>query len=64
MNERIQELLAGGYSPGAIAMYVGGPVGTLEYHRVLRQLDPNLGKGCPHCGELRFGTGDCNCLED
>ena len=45
-------------------MYVGGPVGTLEYHRVLRQLDPNLGKGCPHCGELRFGTGDCNCLED
>jgi len=42
MNEQIKELLAGGYSPGAIAMYVGGPVGTLEYHRVLRQLDPKL----------------------
>jgi hypothetical protein len=64
MNERICELLAKGYSPGAIAMYVGGPVGTLEYHRVLKQLNPNCDKGCSHCGELRFGTGDCNCMED
>lgn len=64
MNDCIHELLAKGYSPGAIAMYVGGPVGTLEYHRVLKQLDPDCGRGCPHCGELRFGTGDCNCMED
>ncbi len=64
MKERIKELLAKGYSPGAIAMYEGGPAGTLEYHRVLKQLDPNCGKGCPHCGELCFGTGDCNCKED
>lgn len=48
MNERMAELLAKGYSPRAIAMYVGGPVGTLEYHRVLKQLDPNCGRGCPH----------------
>lgn len=64
MNERIRELLDRGYSTVAIAMYVGGPVGTLEYHRVLKQLDPGWGKGCPHCGEPCFGTGDCNCHED
>ena len=63
MNERIRELLDKGYSPAAIAMYVGGPVGTREYHSVLKQLDPNFGKGCLRCGELCFGTGDCNCHE-
>ena len=64
MNERIQEMLAKGYSPLAIAMACGGPVGTLEYHNILKQLDPNWGRGCPHCGEPCFGTGDCNCMED
>lgn len=50
MDKRIQEMIDRGYSPAAIAMYIGGPVGTMEYHNVLRQLDPNWGKGCPHCG--------------
>lgn len=64
MNERIKELLSKGYSPVAIAMDCGGPVGTKEYYRVLNELDPNRPVGCPHCGELCFGTGDCNCQDD
>lgn len=64
MNERIQQLLDKGHSFPAIAMDVGGPAGTVEYHNVLKQLDPTWGKGCLHCGKLCFGTGDCNCMED
>lgn len=64
MNKRIRDMIAKGYSPIAIAMDCGGPVGTLEYHNVLKQLDPTWGQGCPYCGEPRFGTGDCNCMED
>lgn len=64
MNKRVKELLSNGYSPVAIAMDCGGPVGTKEYYKVLNELDPNHKTGCPHCGELCFGTGDCNCMED
>jgi hypothetical protein len=63
MNERIKELLSKGYSSVAIAMDCGGPVGTTEYYRVLNELDPNRPRGCPYCGELCFGTGDCNCRD-
>jgi len=59
----IQKLLDNGYSYVAIAMTYGGPVGTKEYHALLKQLDPNYGKGCPACGQLCFGTGDCNCMD-
>jgi hypothetical protein len=64
MDEKIKELLDKGWSPLRIAMNCGGPVGTMEYYNVLKQVDPNFGKGCPYCGEPRFGTGDCNCMED
>jgi hypothetical protein len=64
MNERIKELLSKDYSHVAIAMDCGGPVGTTEYYRVLNELDPHYRIGCPYCGELRFGTGDCNCRDD
>lgn len=63
MNPQIKTLLDKGYSPVAIAMYCGGPVGTVEYYKVLNKLDPNRPRGCPHCGELCFGTGDCNCKD-
>ena len=64
MNERIKELLTKGYSPVSIAMDCGGPVGTTEYYKILDMLDPNRPIGCPNCGELCFGTGDCNCRDD
>lgn len=63
MEQQIRELLDKGYSPLAIAMAVGGPVGTVEYYRVLEKLDPQCGSGCPRCGEPCFGTGDCNCQD-
>ena len=63
MNEQIQELLNKGYSPQAIAMAHGGPVGTREYYDLLNQLEPDRTIGCPYCGELCFGTGDCNCQD-
>ena len=63
MNEQIKKLLDKGYSHEAIAMDCGGPVGTAEYYKVLNELDPHRPIGCPHCGELCFGTGDCNCRD-
>lgn len=63
MNEQIREMMSKGYSPVAIAIALGGPVGTMEYHSLLKQLDPNWGNGCPYCGELCFGTGNCNCMD-
>ena len=47
MNERIKTLLDKGYSPVAIAMDCGGPVGTVEYYKVLNELEPNRSRGCP-----------------
>jgi hypothetical protein len=64
MNEQIKKLLDKGYSHCAIAMHCGGPVGTPAYYKVLNELDPHRPIGCPHCGELCFGTGDCNCRDD
>jgi hypothetical protein len=63
MDEQIKKRLDKGYSHCAIAMFCGGPVGTAEYYKVLNELDPDRPIGCPHCGELRFGTGDCNCRD-
>ena len=63
MNERVRELLNKGYSPQVIAMTHGGPVGTREYYDLLNQLEPDRTIGCPYCGELCFGTGDCNCQD-
>lgn len=63
MNERIKELIDRGYSPEAIAMAEGGPVGTKEYYNLLHKLAPNRTIGCPQCGQLCFGTGDCNCQD-
>ncbi len=60
---QIRQYLDRGYSHEAIAMYCGGPVGTMEYYAMLDYLDPNRKTGCPYCGELRFGTGDCNCRD-
>lgn len=60
-EECVKKWLDSGYSPVAVAMICGGPVGTEEYHRVLRELDHGWGKGCPRCGEPCLGTGDCNC---
>ena len=63
-QQRIKELQDKGFSPLAIAMDVGGPVGTAEYYDVLKQVDPTWGRlGCVRCGELCLGTGDCNCGE-
>lgn len=64
MIQRIQELIRLGYSPVAIAMACGGPVGTKEYYDLLNQLAPGRTLGCPVCGEYCFGTGDCNCMDD
>ena len=64
MNQNIKDLQNRGYSPIAIAMHVGGPVGSKEYHEVLKILDPSYGEGCPNCGKPCFGTGDCNCMDD
>ena len=58
-----QQLIKDGYSSRAIAIKLGGPVGSPEYYKVLKELDPKMGKGCPYCKELCFGTGDCNCQE-
>jgi ribosomal protein L34E len=63
MDEHIKKLLDKGYSHCAIAMDCGGPVGTTEYYKVLNELDPQRPVGCPYCGELCFGTGDCNCRD-
>jgi predicted nucleic acid-binding Zn-ribbon protein len=64
MNNQIKELLAKGYSVGAIAMACGGPVGTKEYYDLLNKLEPNRPTGCPYCGEFVLGTGDCNCNDE
>lgn len=61
-ESEIKELLARGYSPDAIAIMSGGPVGTTAFYNVLRNLKA-FHAGCPHCGATCFGTGDCNCRD-
>lgn len=64
MNTEVIRLINLGYSPVAIAMQVGGPVGTENYHSILRELDDSWGKGCQNCGKSCFGTGYCNCMDE
>ena len=64
-QNKIKEFQDKGYSPGSIAMYVGGPVGTIEYYDVLKQVDPEWGQiGCSRCGGILLGIGNCNCGEE
>ena len=59
-----EEMRSQGYSPTAIAMKFGGPVGTDTYYKILKKKDNNISKRYPHCGSPCFGTGDCNCMEE
>jgi hypothetical protein len=62
MEDSIRKLLDQDYSPVAIAMKLGGPVGSSGYYKVLK-LAGGLQIGCPNCGQLCFGTGNCDCIE-
>lgn len=62
MKDPVQNLLDKGFSPVAIAIRLGGPVGTKEYFEVLK-LAGGFTVGCPYCGESCFGTGNCNCMD-
>jgi hypothetical protein len=59
-----EEMRQQGYSPTAIAMRFGGPVGTDEYYKVMKEEGADLSGKCPHCGGQCFGTGDCPCMEE
>lgn len=59
-----KQWLARGYSPVAVAMSFGGPVGSPGYYACLEAIGVGLTPNCPYCGEPCFGTGDCNCHEE
>lgn len=58
-----KKMLNNGYSFVAVAMEFG-PVGSHEYYEARQALGDALATGCPHCGEVCMGTGDCNCQEE
>lgn len=62
-DKQAKELIEQGYSPCAVAMCFGA-VGTAEYYEAYKKYGGNISGRCPNCGDVCFGTGDCNCTEE
>lgn len=65
MTTEREQMISWGYSAAAIAMSEGHRSGSVEYYKVIEEINGPIEPGCRRCGAAWcFGTGDCNCSED